>query len=89
MKKLIQSTDYSGAICTLVDETTGEAIYIGDKRGNINGTIKGGRAPHKPSSTGRIWLEEWSSEYFPTVVNAKWVRADADQIAVITALLAI
>jgi hypothetical protein len=89
MKKLIQSTDYAGHICTLVDEATGEAIYVGDKYHNGTETIKGGRAPHKPSSTGRVWLEEFSSEYFPGVIGAKWVRADADQVAVITALLAI
>lgn len=37
-----------------------------------------GAPPHKPSSTGRIWVIEAgrtsSTEYFPGVFNCKWVR---------------
>ena len=35
-----------------------------------------GRPPHKPSSTGRIWVkrkdEDWGQEFFPSVFNCKW-----------------
>ena len=77
MKKLIQSTDYSGAICTLVYEATGEAVYVGDVRGEE--TITGGRAPHKPSSTGRVYIDFQGTkgEFFPGVVGAKWARVEA------------
>lgn len=34
--------------------------------------ITGGRPPHKPSSTGRVWVEG-GGEFFPTVFNLKWV----------------
>ncbi len=37
-------------------------------------TITGGRPPHKPSSTGRVWIEEVSQEYFPNVFDMKWER---------------
>ena len=37
-----------------------------------------GQPPHKPGSTGRIWVREWgqnwSQEFFPGVFNCKWVE---------------
>jgi len=38
--------------------------------------IEGGRPPHKPSSTGRVWVEG-GGEFFPTVFNIKWVEKKA------------
>jgi hypothetical protein len=38
--------------------------------------ITGGRPPHKPSSTGRVWVEG-GGEYFPTVFDLKWVEKKA------------
>jgi hypothetical protein len=38
--------------------------------------ITGGRPPHKPSSTGRVWVEG-GGEYFPSVFNIKWVEKKA------------
>lgn len=35
--------------------------------------ITGGRPPHKPSSTGRVWVAG-GGEFFPTVFNLKWVE---------------
>lgn len=50
--------------------------------------LKGGIAPHKPSSTGRVygkWVvdgevdeDDGSSSYFPTVFNLKWVDLDQE-----------
>ena len=37
--------------------------------------ITGGRPPHKPSSTGRVWVEG-GGEYFPTVFDLKWVEGE-------------
>jgi len=43
-----------------------------DFRGHVD-TIVGGRAPHKPSSTGRVWTAD-GREYFPSVFDMKWVN---------------
>lgn len=43
-----------------------------DFRGNVD-TIVGGRAPHKPSSTGRVWTAD-GREYFPSVFGMHWVN---------------
>ena len=42
-------------------------------------TITGGNPPHKPGSTGRVYVSEDGSsrEYFPSVIGAKWIRDDA------------
>lgn len=37
--------------------------------------IIGGRAPHKPASSGRVWVEG-GGEFFPTVFDLKWVEDD-------------
>jgi len=42
-----------------------------DFRGHVD-TIVGGRAPHKPGSTGRVWTAD-GREYFPSVFDMKWV----------------
>lgn len=39
-------------------------------------SIHGGRPPHKPSSTGRVWINEQSQEYFPNVFDMKWERVN-------------
>jgi hypothetical protein len=55
-------------------ETTGLPIYKGDVR---NGhTVISGTAPHKPSSTGRVYVEAGMG-YYPSVVGAEWVRVEA------------
>ena len=41
--------------------------------------IEGGTPPHKPSSSGRVWVRlldnpEHNREFFPTVFNLKWVE---------------
>lgn len=60
---------------TLRNMTTGEPVRIGDTVTDFRGdtaTIKGGRAPHKPGSTGRVWTDEYSQEYFPAVFDLEW-----------------
>ena len=44
--------------------------------------IEGGTPPHKPSSTGRVWVRllddpTWNREFFPTVFGMEW-REDDD-----------
>ena len=46
--------------------------------------IEGGTPPHKPSSTGRVWVRSpddptWNREYFPTVFDMEW-RLDNDSV---------
>ena len=39
-------------------------------------TVTGGRPPHTPASTGRVYVRGdtgATSEYFPNVIDAKWV----------------
>lgn len=63
----------------LIDQATGWPVRVGDRRATSRGhqaTVAGGRPPHKPSSTGRIYIE-WGGEYFPSVFDAAWVREDA------------
>ena len=54
----------------------GKPVCVGDtivcRRGDTY-TINGGRPPHKPSSTGRVWTAN-GSEFFPTVFDLRWVQ---------------
>ena len=37
--------------------------------------LQGGTPPHKPSSTGRVWVVgacDFNREFFPSVVNLEW-----------------
>ena len=69
----------------LVYEHNGQAV----KEGDITKTFRGEpvvvtdfREPHKPSSTGRVWVKfldsetdepvGYSREFFPGVIGAKW-----------------
>ena len=54
----------------LVHADTGVPVKQNEKVEDCH--ITGGRPPHKPSSTGRVWVEEYSQEYFPTVFKLKW-----------------
>ena len=44
-------------------------------RGEVH-TITGGRAPHKPGSTGKVWTSNGhdEGEYYPGVFDMKWVN---------------
>lgn len=61
---------------TLVNSETREPVRIGDKVKSFRGetcTVTGGTAPHKPASTGRVHVQEYSQEYFPSVFGLQWV----------------
>lgn len=81
MRKQIVSENYDGEPMTLVDDATFTPINEGDVRTMRDGaqhTVTGGRAPHKPGSTGRVYTsavgETWHGEYFPAVVGATWMH---------------
>lgn len=38
--------------------------------------ITGGRPPHKPGSTGRVFHKNIGGEYFPSVVDLEWIEED-------------
>lgn len=68
---MIQSTDYRGRICTLTHN--GQPVKTGEILEDFRGDqfrVTGGQAPHKPSSTGRIYTD--AGHYYPTVFNCKW-----------------
>lgn len=64
--KLIQSTNYNDEVCTLVYADTNKPVPYGTEG------ITGGRAPHKPASSGKIWIA--SSQYYPNTHKMKWAR---------------
>lgn len=60
---------------TLVYERTGKPVTEGDVVLDFRGeadTIKGGRPPHKPSSSGFVWTQD-GRECYPSVFDLKWV----------------
>ena len=57
------------------DSDAQEGVLKGTKAATFRGevhTITDGRAPHKPSSTGRVWTAD-GREYFPSVFDMQWV----------------
>lgn len=62
----------------LIDKN-GKELHIGDKLKTFRGekvTLIGMTKPHKPSSTGRVfvWFTNGTTgEYYPSVVGATWV----------------
>jgi len=77
----IQSTRYDGVLCELVDQETGEAAHRDAALTCSHGDeffLVGGRAPHKPGSTGFVWVEPADSitaisrEYYPKVFGLEW-----------------
>jgi len=80
--KVIKSKDYANEEMTLVDEATFTPIKEGDTRTLRDGElhkVTGGRAPHKPGSTGKVWTtaisnDGWTGEYYPGVIGARWMH---------------
>lgn len=67
----------------LVNEDTKAIVKKGDEVVTTDGELwvvehGVGLPPHKPSSTGKIWVRhagsEMSREFFPGVFNCKWVE---------------
>lgn len=76
----ITSDDWEGFTCVLVNSLTRTPVHknhsVLDFRGDLH-YVKGGSAPHKPSSTGRVFTTELGGhdcELFPSVVGLEWVR---------------
>lgn len=70
----------------LINEETGAEIKVGDRvfSETKEYTLLSFTAPHKPSSTGRIYVEPANGEgmrreFFPSVVGAKIVEHEFDQ----------
>ena len=66
----------------LINTTTRQPIKTGaivqDFRGQ-RWVLEGGREPHKPSSTGFVWVRSvdgrgLSREFYPSVIGAQWVN---------------
>lgn len=76
-------------VWTLVRSDTKAPVNRGDAvvsgRGE-HAIVAGGSPPHKPASTGRVYVREqsdidnnseYSREYFPSVFGLEWVREPA------------
>ena len=66
--------DGRGAVCAkeLATSSTGEQWVV-----------EGGTPPHKPSSTGRVWVRRsddstWNREFFPAVFGMEWREDDVN-----------
>jgi hypothetical protein len=63
----------------LVHEETNEEVEAGASVTSFRGepdVVKGGTPPHKPSSTGRVWVN--GGEFFPSVFGLKWVKQESE-----------
>lgn len=69
----------------LIHKDTLKAINVGDvvaDRDGVEFEIKGWRKPHKPSSTGRVFVvltsapDDFENSFFPTVFDLKIVDFD-------------
>lgn len=73
----ITSKDHIGRHCVLRD-AVGRVVQEGDRLTDFRGGVwlaAGGTAPHKPSSTGRIWVNKPGqplTEFFPSVFDCAW-----------------
>lgn len=85
---MIQSKNYENQVCVLVDQRLGKMLSNGDIVKTFRGEylrLTGGRAPHKPSSEGKAWVQEpgrtTATECFASVIGAEWVILDDLMIA--------
>jgi hypothetical protein len=65
----------------LIDELTGKELVIGQVVETSRGEktiLTGFKEPHKPSSTGRVYVKaegaQYGNEYFPSVIGAKIIE---------------
>lgn len=80
----LRSTRWDGRTCVLVDRTTGKELTVGDpvstrREPDAHTILAGGQAPHKPSSTGRVYvsIEGFVHTYYPSVIDAEWVEEES------------
>ncbi len=66
----------------LVNKKGNEVVY-GSRIEICDGAtviLEGGAPPHKPSSTGRIYVRregsDYSDSYFPSVCDLEWIELD-------------
>ena len=76
----VTSMDWEEKENTLVYEKSLKPVCVGQKARSFRGdiwTVRGGDAPHKPSSTGRVYVtavkDGFNRQFFPTVFKMKWV----------------
>lgn len=78
MKRYINNIGYDGKRWLLLREDgTERGVREGETVRSYRGedaVLTGGRAPHKPESTGKVWTEA-GGEYYPSVFGLRWVRA--------------
>ena len=77
MKRYINNIGYDGKLWLLLREDATQGVYEGQTVRSYRGedcVITGGRPPHKPESTGKVWTED-GGEYYPGVFGLRWVRA--------------
>jgi hypothetical protein len=75
---MITSTDHAGQVCTLTHN--GQPVSAGEILEDFRGEkhrVTGGQAPHKASSSGKIYTD--SGNYYPTVFNCKWTPSNQTQ----------
>ena len=64
----------------LINTTTNQPLKTGDIVCDFRGkrwVFEGGREPHKPSSTGFVWVRSidgrgMAREFYPSVIGARW-----------------
>jgi hypothetical protein len=74
----IKSKGWDG-MYILVDAKSSYRIETGQKvkHDGSTYTVTGGRAPHKPSSQGKLWVKEnvgMGGEIYPSVAGLKWLK---------------
>lgn len=76
---MVTDTDWEDKENTLVFEKNLSPVCVGQKvRSRESYIVSGGRAPHKPSSSGRVYVktiggDRMGREFFPTVFKMKWI----------------
>jgi len=76
---MVTDTDWEEKENTLVFEKNLSPVCVGQKvQSRESYIVTGGRAPHKPSSSGRVYVKQvggdkWGREFFPTVFKMKWI----------------
>ncbi len=71
----IKSLDYAGRVCTLVHVDTEKPVKLNETVENFRGdprTVTGGEAPHKPSSSGKIYTKERGGTSYPGTCKLMW-----------------
>lgn len=75
----VTGVNYLGDWCVLRD-STGRVVQVGDKLPDSRGQrwrVAGGRAPHKPGSSGGIHVAlpgNQPTSFYPSVFDCYWVK---------------